>query len=137
MWYQSKTILRDRTRVLRFALVLSSLVLLFACGRPVLPVDTHVHRVAGRLGLIPDRTSADAAHDLLQRQVADRMVLDFHVLLIRHGRRTCAARRPRCTVCVLLDRCPQGPQLITHGKADDDGQAVPQQDDAVPHVPES
>ncbi len=83
-------------------------VLLFACRRPVLPVDTHVHRVSGRLGLIGPRVTAHQAHDELGAMVAPRLVLDFHVLLIRHGRTTCKAQRPRCDDCVLRQRCPMG-----------------------------
>jgi endonuclease III len=81
-------------------------VLMFGFNRPVLPVDTHVHRVSCRLGLIPPKTSAEAAHRLLQAQVPGPLVYSFHVLLIEHGRRTCHARRPECRGCVLADRCP-------------------------------
>jgi endonuclease III len=80
-------------------------VLLFACNLPALPVDTHVHRVAGRLGLIGPRTSADRAHDQLEAIVVAEDVYDFHVDLIAHGRRVCVARGPRCGVCVLQDLC--------------------------------
>lgn len=83
-------------------------VLLFACRKPVLPVDTHVHRVSRRLGLIGARTGAERAHDELAGLVTPRLVLEFHVLLIRHGRTTCSARRPKCEGCPLLDLCPAG-----------------------------
>jgi endonuclease-3 len=86
-------------------------VLLFACGKPVLPVDTHVHRVSRRLGLIGPRTTAEQAHEALARLVPPDRVLEFHIQLIRHGRRTCTARDPRCTDCVLLDGCPAGQAL--------------------------
>jgi len=115
-------------------------VLLFACGRPVLPVDTHVHRVAGRLGMIDARTNADKAHDLLQAQLAPEQVLDFHVLLIRHGRRTCRAIRPRCDGCALLDVCVSGPGLLASGQAAaPDGPAPdpPAATVSLPHVPPS
>ena len=82
-------------------------VLLFALGRPALPVDTHVERVAKRLGLVPPRTPADRAHDLLEAQLAPSHVYAFHVDLIQHGRRTCHARGPRCLECPLLPRCPR------------------------------
>jgi len=81
-------------------------VLMFGFNRPVLPVDTHVHRVSTRLGLIPEGTSAARAHELLQQQVPDRLVYPFHVLLIAHGRQTCHARKGQCCRCVLSDRCP-------------------------------
>lgn len=83
-------------------------VLLFACREPVLPVDTHVHRVSRRLGLIGPRTNAEKAHDELARLVPKGRVLEFHVQLIRHGRTVCAARNPRCGQCPLLDLCPEG-----------------------------
>jgi endonuclease-3 len=81
-------------------------VLLFALDRDVMPVDTHVHRVALRLGLIPPGTSAERAQELLERQTAPGRMYDAHMLLIRHGRATCVARRPRCECCVLNDICP-------------------------------
>ena len=86
----------------------ASCVLLFSFAVPVMPVDTHVHRVAGRLGLIPSGASADRAHALLTPMVPPARMLEAHLLLIRHGRTTCTARRPRCGECVLLDLCPYG-----------------------------
>jgi endonuclease III len=83
-------------------------VLLFACRKPVLPVDTHVHRVATRLGLIGPRVNAVKAHEELARLVPPRLVLEFHIQLIRHGRTLCLARNPKCEQCPLLDLCPYG-----------------------------
>jgi endonuclease-3 len=83
-------------------------VLLFSLGRPVMPVDTHVHRVAGRLGLIDPGVTAEAAHAVLTALAgpdpAD--VYAAHVDLVRHGRRVCHARRPGCGRCPLADLCP-------------------------------
>ena len=81
-------------------------VLLFSLRRPVLPVDTHVHRVSGRLGLIGPRITAEQAHDVLAAVVPPRKVYAFHVLLIEHGRKVCHAHRPGCGECVLSDICP-------------------------------
>jgi endonuclease-3 len=81
-------------------------VLMFCYNRPALPVDTHVHRVARRLGLVAWNGSAEAAHDRLQRMCPPRLVYAFHVLMVEHGRRTCRARNPYCARCVLSDRCP-------------------------------
>ena len=81
-------------------------VLLFSLGRPALPVDTHVHRVSQRLGLIDAKVNAVKAHDALEAQMPTAKYYDFHVSIIRHGRRVCHARRPRCSDCVLRDRCP-------------------------------
>jgi endonuclease-3 len=80
-------------------------VLMFNLGRPVLPVDTHVHRVARRLGLIGPKVTADAAHDQLQALLADDQVYSFHVHLIEHGRRTCHAQRPACAACPARREC--------------------------------
>ena len=91
----------------------ASCVLLFSMGMPALPVDTHVHRVSRRLGIIPDRLSAEAAHEALEAQLpkdADD-VYSFHMLMIRHGRETCVARQPRCGRCGLIELCEYGRHL--------------------------
>jgi endonuclease-3 len=80
-------------------------VLLFALDQPAMPVDTHVHRVARRLGLIGPKTTAEAAHDALEAMVPPADVYSFHVNLIQHGRRTCKAPRPRCPLCPVLSLC--------------------------------
>lgn len=85
----------------------ASCVLLFSLGKPALPVDTHVHRVARRLGLIGESTSAEAAHELLQAGLGgdvDR-VYAFHMNMIGHGRAICTARRPYCERCSLTGCC--------------------------------
>ncbi|MGE3076909.1 MAG: endonuclease III [Dehalococcoidia bacterium] len=80
-------------------------VLLFSLGRPALPVDTHVERVSKRLGLIPEKSTADQAHELLEKVVPPNEYYPFHMLLIKHGRRTCTARKPACERCPLVE-CP-------------------------------
>jgi endonuclease-3 len=90
-------------------------VLLFSLGRDVLPVDTHVHRVALRLGLIAPGTTAEQAHRRLEPLITSGLRHEAHLLLIRHGRTTCLARRPRCHDCVLLDICPTGQAEIAMG----------------------
>jgi len=92
-------------------------VLLFAMGRAAFPVDTHVHRVAIRLGLISAKTSADKAHRLLSEGIAPELRYEFHMQLIRHGREICKAVRPLCTECTLLDLCVSGPELLAKGLA--------------------
>ena len=83
----------------------ASCVLLFALGKPCLPVDTHVFRVAKRLGLLDSRVSVEKAHSLLQEQVSLSKVYQFHLHMIEHGRRVCHARQPRCHDCVLKEGC--------------------------------
>ena len=83
----------------------ASIILLFGFGRPAVPVDTHVHRVATRLGMLPPRTPLDRAHDLLEEVLQPQEMYPFHVELIRHGRDTCRAPRPICDLCPLTDVC--------------------------------
>ena len=90
----------------------AAIILLFNFGRPALPVDTHVHRVALRLGLLPPKTDLPRAHDLLEDALRDDEMYPFHVELIRHGRDTCRAPRPICGLCPLTDLCPYYAQAL-------------------------
>ena len=81
-------------------------VLLFSFGRHDVPVDTHVHRVGTRLGLFRPNGSLEEAHDEMLRLSRDLDPYESHVSLIRHGRRTCHARNPRCDECPLRRMCP-------------------------------
>jgi endonuclease III len=85
-------------------------VLTFAMGRAAFPVDTHVHRVATRLGWLPAKTASDRAHRLLGPMVPADIRYDLHVAMISHGRTVCTAQRPRCGACVLHDLCAYGRQ---------------------------
>jgi endonuclease-3 len=82
-------------------------VLLFAFGLRDVPVDTHVGRVGARLGLLPPRGTADAIHDAMLALTPRGAELELHVNLLRHGRRTCHAQRPRCSACALRRLCPR------------------------------
>ena len=84
----------------------ASVVLSFALGRDAIPVDTHVYRVSRRLGLVPPRTSAERAAQVLHDLVPDGLRTPLHVALIRLGRETCRAPTPLCRGCVLMDICP-------------------------------
>ena len=94
----------------------ASCVLMFSLGRPVLPVDTHVHRISQRLGLIGRSVSAEVAHRELQAMVPDELVYSFHVGLVTHGRRTCRAQNPACDACVLLHMCVHGQSRLAQGR---------------------
>ncbi len=83
----------------------AAIILLFALGMPAFPVDTHVHRVSKRLGLIPPKASREKAHGLLEEMMPPETYYTFHLNLIRHGREVCQARRPRCERCFLKDLC--------------------------------
>ena len=80
-------------------------VLLFGSHVPALPVDTHVHRVSLRLGLVSPRTSPEATADALEAALDPRQYYAFHLNLIRLGREICKAPRPRCEVCPLHQLC--------------------------------
>jgi endonuclease-3 len=84
----------------------ASCVLLFALGKPALPVDTHVFRVSLRTGLIPAKTSLQEAHRILIKKVPVDRLYSFHMLMIEHGRRTCLAQRPHCQSCIIKEICP-------------------------------
>lgn len=92
-------------------------VLTFAMGRAAFPVDTHVHRVATRLGWIPAGATAERAHQLLGPRVPPEIRYDLHIAMISHGRAVCRAQRPRCGECVLLDLCPYGSAAAAAGHA--------------------
>ena len=85
----------------------ASLVLLFCFARPVLPVDTHVHRVSQRVGLIGPKVDPTAAHPLLQALLpADaRILFNFHINTLRHGQQICIWVTPRCERCPLTNIC--------------------------------
>jgi endonuclease-3 len=95
-------------------------VLLFGLGMPGLPVDTHVHRVSQRLGLVPVKATPEQAQLQLEAEVSPQDHYLFHILLIRHGRHLCTARSPACGTCPLLPGCPAGQELIRQ-KAEDAG----------------
>ena len=91
-------------------------VLLFSFGRPDIPVDTHVHRVGIRLGLFRPGAPLDEAHDELLRLARGSDPHEAHVALIRHGRRTCHARAPRCGECPLRRMCPYARENAEGGR---------------------
>jgi endonuclease-3 len=83
----------------------AAIVLLFSLGRPAFPVDTHIHRVSRRLGLIDPNTSREKAHADLEELVPEQDYYTFHLNLIRHGREICTSRKPHCEACVLRGVC--------------------------------
>lgn len=90
----------------------AAVVLSFSLGRDAMPVDTHVHRVTRRLGLVPPKTSAERADRLLHELVPEGLRTPLHVALIRLGREICKAPTPRCRICPLKDICPTAPRYL-------------------------
>jgi len=80
-------------------------VLLFSLHKPALPVDTHVHRVSLRVGLVPPRTTPEKTQQLLEGMLPPALYYPFHLNVIRHGRTLCTAARPRCRECPLATVC--------------------------------
>jgi endonuclease-3 len=83
----------------------AAIVLQFSLDIPAFPVDTHVHRVTGRLGLRPDRMSAENAHPYLAGIFPPDSYYPAHLNIIRLGREICKARKPDCPNCPLNDIC--------------------------------
>ena len=80
-------------------------VLLFSLHKPALPVDTHVHRVSRRVGLVPEKASAEKTHQLLEDALPPDTYYPFHLNMIHHGRIVCHSQRPKCAECVLRPEC--------------------------------
>lgn len=83
----------------------AAIVLLFSLGQPAFPVDTHIYRVSGRMGLRPEKMSVEQTHELLGRFFPAHHYSDVHINLIRLGRTICHARSPNCPECPLQDLC--------------------------------
>ncbi len=104
---------RDRTRLEALPGVgrkTANVILNTAFGEPTIAVDTHIFRVANRLGLAPGRTVREV-EDRLARLVPPRFRRDAHHWLILHGRYVCKARTPACPQCVLFDLCTHGDKV--------------------------
>jgi len=83
-----------------------SVVLAFSCGVDIFPVDTHVHRLCNRIGLVrPNTRSAEQTFALMQARVPEGKSFSFHINLIHYGRAVCRARSPLCESCCLRDLC--------------------------------
>lgn len=83
----------------------AAIILCFHFGKPVMPVDTHVHRICQRLGLVPEGVSRTKSHDLLEERVPNDIKYEFHRLLIDHGRKHCKAQHATCCEGPLADLC--------------------------------
>lgn len=83
----------------------AAIVLQFALGIPAFPVDTHVYRVSGRLGIRPQKMSVEKTHDWMEKLFDPSQYGPGHLNLIRHGREICHARKPECQRCPLRGLC--------------------------------
>ena len=83
----------------------AAIVLLFSLGIPAFPVDTHIYRVTGRIGIRPEGLSVEKAHDYLENNIPEEAFYDLHLNLIRLGRQVCGARKWYCYRCPVEDLC--------------------------------
>ncbi len=88
-------------------------VLMFNLGLAVMPVDTHVHRVSQRLGLIGPKVNADRAHEIFAQINPPEWTHTLHVNLIRHGRQVCHAQKPKCPDCPLSGECAYAGRVVS------------------------
>ncbi len=91
----------------------AAIVLLFSLGRPAFPVDTHIYRVTGRIGLCPKKMTVEGAHVHLEKIFPPEAYYAAHLNIIRLGREICAARKPACPRCPLLGLCNYAKNLDT------------------------
>jgi endonuclease-3 len=83
----------------------AAIILCFYFKKPVFPVDTHVHRISKRLGLIPRNAGRTKAHNILEEKVPDDIKYELHRLMIEYGRDTAKARNPDCENCIWPEEC--------------------------------
>ena len=82
-----------------------NVMLCFACGKDVFPVDTHILRITKRLGLVPVKATADKAHEIMGQLFPENKAFSLHVNMIEFGRAICHARKPECEGCPLIEHC--------------------------------
>lgn len=92
----------------------AAIVLCFSLGKPAFPVDTHIYRVTGRIGLRPERMTVEQAHPHLERLFPPETYYPAHLNIIRLGREICQARRPRCEVCPIINLCDYGQKVMSN-----------------------
>lgn len=94
----------------------AAIVLQFSLEKPAFPVDTHIYRVTGRLGIRPDKMTADSAHDYLSTLFPPDAYYPAHLNIIRLGREICQARKPKCDSCPLQDLCAYYGQIYRNSQ---------------------
>ncbi len=104
----------------------AAIVLCFSLNKPAFPVDTHVYRVTGRIGLRPERMTVEQAHAHLESLFPPETYYAAHLNIIRLGREICQARRPRCEVCPIIKLCDYGRNILSL-QATEGSEAIPSQ----------
>lgn len=93
----------------------AAIVLCFSLGKPAFPVDTHIYRVTGRIGLRPERMTVEQAHPHLESLFPPETYYPVHLNIIRLGREVCTARRPYCERCPIVELCDFGSKRLETG----------------------
>jgi endonuclease-3 len=94
----------------------AAIVLCFSLSKPAFPVDTHIYRVTGRIGLRPEKMTVEQAHAHLESLFPPDTYYAAHLNIIRLGREICQARRPRCEVCPIIKLCDYGRKRLENGE---------------------
>jgi endonuclease-3 len=94
----------------------AAIVLCFSLDMPAFPVDTHVYRVTGRIGLRPEKMTVERAHPHLESLFPPETYYAAHLNIIRLGREICQARRPRCEECPIRNLCDYGRKRLENGE---------------------
>jgi len=90
----------------------AAIVLCFSLNMPAFPVDTHIYRVTGRIGLRPEKISVEKAHPYLEDVFTPETYYAAHLNIIRLGREVCNARKPKCPECPVRELCAYDPKTI-------------------------
>jgi len=98
----------------------AAIVLLFSLGTPAFPVDTHIYRVTGRLGIRPEKLSVEKTHHYLEERIPAEAFYDLHLNLIRLGREVCGARKWHCYRCPLNTLCKFNQKNLTPAEQSSD-----------------
>jgi len=83
----------------------AAIVLCFSLNMPAFPVDTHIYRISGRIGLRPEKMTVEQAHPYLESIFPPQTYYAAHLNIIRLGRETCSARKPNCPKCPIIKLC--------------------------------
>ena len=100
----------------------AAIVLQFSLSKPAFPVDTHIYRVSGRIGLRPEKMGVEQAHEHLASLLPPETYYAAHLNLIRLGRKVCHPRRPDCPNCPVKQLCDYKPKTkVAIGKKRHEG----------------
>ncbi len=101
-------VIKTFTKLKGIGLKTISVVLMFTCGIDIFPVDTHVHRICRRIGLVPNKANAEKTHYIMQTLIPVGKSYSLHMNFLKLGRTICKAQNPKCDECPVLELCEYG-----------------------------